>query len=206
MKNKEIISAGLGGAFFALPYLVLSVPILPSVAIATTAFVASELILNTKDFVTLKDTNVNLYKTLEQAKKDNNHILEMIKKIDNNDLKDTLKSINTTVNKIISAVEKDNNSIRKINNFFDYYLPVTNKLVDRYDKIENVDLKSKDSIKFYKNTLDTLNEINTVFKKFLEKIYQDDMTDTKVEIKVLNTMLKTDGLTKDSIKVGEKDE
>ena len=41
MKHKEIISASLGGAFFAIPYLVLSVPILPSVAIASTAFVAS---------------------------------------------------------------------------------------------------------------------------------------------------------------------
>ena len=44
MKNSEVISAVVGGAFFAVPYLALSVPILPSLAIGATAFVAGEFI------------------------------------------------------------------------------------------------------------------------------------------------------------------
>ena len=75
MKNSEVASALVGGAFFAVPYLALSVPILPSIAIGTCAFVAGELVFK-KDFVMkLKDSNPTLYQTLEKAKKQNKHIL-----------------------------------------------------------------------------------------------------------------------------------
>ena len=92
---------------------------------------------------------------------------------------------------------------KKLKNFFDYYLPVTVKLLDRYDEIENQRLNSKDSKKFNENTLKTIKEINSVFKKFLNILYEDDMTDTNVEIKVLNSMLKADGLGKNEINVEE---
>ena len=45
MKHKDTISAFIGSAFFAVPYLALSLPILPSVLIGASAFVAGELIL-----------------------------------------------------------------------------------------------------------------------------------------------------------------
>ena len=59
------------------------------------------------------------------------------------------------------------------------------------------------SKKFNENTLKTLNEINDVFKKFLNNLYQSDMIDTNVEIKVLNSMLKSDGLDKNELNVKE---
>ena len=46
MKNKEIVSAVLGSTFFAVPYLALSVTLLPSLAIGCAAFGASELMLS----------------------------------------------------------------------------------------------------------------------------------------------------------------
>ena len=45
MKNKEIISAFIGGVFFAVPYLALSAPILPSLLIGAAAYGAGELVL-----------------------------------------------------------------------------------------------------------------------------------------------------------------
>ena len=38
MKNKEIFSAAIGGAFFAIPYLALSAPLIPSLVIGAAAF------------------------------------------------------------------------------------------------------------------------------------------------------------------------
>ena len=53
----------------------------------------------------------------------------------------------------------------------------------------------------------TIKEINGVFKQFLNILYQSDMNDTNVEIKVLNSMLKADGLSKNELKVeGKNDE
>ena len=77
MKNKEVVSAVLGGTFFAIPYLALSTPILPSLLIGAAAFGAGELVFG--DYkLTLKETNRSLYQMLETAKKQNKHIVDMI--------------------------------------------------------------------------------------------------------------------------------
>lgn len=203
MKNSEIVSAVVGGTFFAVPYLALGVSVFPSLAIGAAAFAAGELVFRTNVVKSLKETNLSLYETLEKAKKDNKHILDSIPKLENEELKKTLNEINTSVDKIIKTIEKDPNKEKKVKNFFDYYLPVTVKLVDRYDEIENQKINSKDSKKFYENTTKTINEINDVFKKFLNNLYQSDMIDTDVEIKVLNSMLKADGLDENELNVKE---
>ena len=203
MKNSEVVSAVIGGTFFAVPYLALGVAVLPSLAIGAAAFAAGELVFRTNVVESLKETNLSLYETLEEAKKENKHILDSIPKIENEELKKTLNEINTTVDKIIKTIEKEPEKEKNVKNFFDYYLPVTVKLVDRYDEIENQKINSNDSKKFYENTKKTIEEINDVFKKFLNNLYQSDMIDTDVEIKVLNSMLKADGLDKDELKVKE---
>ena len=101
----------------------------------------------------------------------------------------------------------ENLDIQKLKNFFDYYLPVTVKLVDRYDEIENQKINSEEEKNFNTTTEKTIKEINGVFKQFLNILYQSDMNDTNVEIKVLNSMLKADGLSKNELKVeGKNDE
>ena len=203
MKNSEIVSAIVGGSFFAVPYLALAVPLAPSLAIGAAAFVAGELVFRTDYVKTLKETNLSLYNVLQNAKKENKHILEMVPKIDDDQIKSNLKEINDTVDKIIKTIEKNPEKEKKLKNFFDYYLPVTVKLVDRFNEIEDQNISSKDSKKFYENTSKTIEEINSVFKKFLNNLYESDMLDTNVEIKVLNSMLKSDGLDSNSIDVKE---
>lgn len=198
MKNNDIASAIVGGAFFAIPYLALSVPLLPSLAIAGCAFGAGELVFK-KEKKTLKDTDFNLFRAIESAKRQNKHIAEMIPKIEDSAVKCNLTEIKESVDKIISTVEKNPDRVKNIKNFFEYYLPVTIKLVDRFDEIENQKIKSKDNDAFKKNTCEMITEINSVFKKFLNNLYSSDMTDTKVEIKVLNSMLKADGLDQNEL-------
>lgn len=203
MKHSEVVSGVIGGSFFAIPYLALSVPFLPSLAIGAAAFAAGELVLKTNVVETLKETNLDLYHKLQKARKQNQHILDSIPKVESEELRIELNEINDTTTKIIETIEKNPDKEKKLKNFFDYYLPVTVKLLDRYDEIENQRLNSKDSKKFNENTLKTIKEINSVFKKFLNILYEDDMTDTNVEIKVLNSMLKADGLGKNEINVEE---
>ena len=106
MKNSEIVSAVVGGTFFAVPYLALGVSVLPSIAIGAAAFAAGELVFRTNVVQSLKETNLSLYETLENAKKENKHILDSIPKLEDEDLKKTLNEINTTVDKIIKTIEK----------------------------------------------------------------------------------------------------
>lgn len=205
MKNSEIISAVAGGTFFAIPYLALSVPLVPALAIGSAAFIAGELVFK-QNKITLKETNISLYKILENAKKENKHILDMIPMIEDIDIQRNLNEIHDSVNKIIKTIEHEPGKEKKLKNFFDYYLPVTVKLVDRFDEIENQKISSKESNAFYKSTGEMIAKINDVFKEFINILYESDMTDAKAEMKVLNSMLASDGLNKDDFKVVENDE
>ena len=82
MKHSEVISAAVGGAFFAVPFLGLGVTLVPSLAIGAAAFAAGELVLRTNVVEDLKETNFSLYETLENAKKQNKHILDSIPKLE----------------------------------------------------------------------------------------------------------------------------
>lgn len=202
MKHKDTISAFIGSAFFAVPYLALSLPILPSVLIGASAFVAGELIL-TKNKKTLKEENFNLYKVLENAKKQNKRIIEAKSYINNYEIKAYLTSINESTSKIIKAIEKTPKKIKNIDNFFDYYLPITVKIINRYDEIENNNLSSKDSKKFMSSTINMLSSIDKAFKNILNNLYQKEIIDMSAEMKVFSSMLKADGFNENELEVKE---
>ena len=204
MKDKATISAVLGGTFFAIPYLALSIPIVPSLAMGTAAFFAGELIFSKANEE--KKKRNSLTKTLQKARNQNNSIKSKISEIEDIEIKKQLKEINNSVNRIIQTIEKSPEKFKNINNFFDYYLPVTVKIVDRYDEIEEQNLSSADSKKFIKKTNSMLADMNSAFNKMLNNLYQSDIIDIDAEMKVVNSMLKSDGLGNDEIKINKEED
>ena len=197
IKYKEAVSAVVGSAFFAVPYLALSLPLLPSALIGTGAFIAGELLLSSDEEKQLPTESVK--KTLDKAKNESKDIYNMRNKIDDEDLKKYLISISTSANKIISTIEKEPKKIRKIANFFDYYLPVTLSIIKRYDEIENQNLSSKEMKEFISSTKLMLKSADEAFNKILERLYQNDMINIDADMKVFNSMLKADGYDDEEI-------
>lgn len=72
-------------------------------------------------------------------------------------------------------------------------MPVTINILTKYDEIENQKLNTEDSKKFMESTQKMVKKINEAFKKQLSNLYQSDMIDTDAEMKVFDTMLKSDG-------------
>ncbi len=205
MKNKEIVSAAIGGAFFAVPYLVLAAPLLPSLAIGAAAFGAGELLLG-EEKPTLKETNRKLYNILETAKKQNKRIVQMIPMIEDKDIQEQLNEIHDSVSKIISTVEEKPKKVDQTDNFFDYYLPITVKIVERYDEIENKKLSSSESKKFLQSTNKMIGEINRAYKKILADLYRRDIVDMDAEMKVFDSLLKADGFNDAEFPVKKEEE
>lgn len=192
MKNSSIVSAIIGGTFFAVPYLVLSAGILPSLAIGACAFGAGELLLHEKKQENV-DNSKNIYDTLNEAKNKNKQIMEMEAKVDDIELKKNIKEISETVSKMIKTIEKKPEKFKNMSNFFNYYLPVTLSILTKYDEIENQQLSSEEGKKFMKQTESMMEKINKAFKNQLSNLYQTDMVDTDAEMRVFETMLKADG-------------
>ena len=193
MKNTSIISAIIGATFAAVPYIGLSVAPIPSIIIGAAAFGASELLLNKDNKNQLKTSDRNLYDVLQQAKSQNSEIYRMIQKVEPAKLRQNIREITETTTKIIQTVEQKPDKYKKVSTFFDYYLPVTLRILVKYDEIENQRLITDDSKKFMAQAENMISEINQAFKKQLANMYQSDMVDTDAEMKVFETMLKADG-------------
>ena len=197
IKYKEAVSAVVGSAFFAIPYLTLSLPLLPSALIGTGAFIAGELLLSSDEKNQIPTETVK--KILDSAKGESKDIYNMRNKIEDEDLKKYIINISTSANKIISTIEKEPKKLRKIANFFDYYLPVTLSIIKRYDEIENQNLSSQEMKEFVSSTKLMLKSADEAFNKILERLYQNDMINIDADMKVFNSMLKADGYDDEEI-------
>lgn len=209
MKNKEVISAVVGSAFFAVPYLGLSFSLAPALVIGISAFGASELVLSSvKTKENLKDTDRKLYQKLNKAKRQNKEILTLIPKVESIETRKNLSEIHETVNKIISTVESKPKKAKKIDNFFEYYLPILIKIVNKYDEVENQRLKSEEGKQFMTKADKMIHDTNKAFSTILSSLYQSDIMDADADMKVYDLMLKADGITGDDLlmKGSDKDE
>lgn len=199
-KNKpiftEIMSTLLGGIFFAVPYLVLDKSILLSLVIGFIAFCAGNVLFFYKSFektTVVKSKNNSLYGAINKAKNENAEIYSMINKIEDKDLQKNIRELHETASKIIDTISKNPEKMSKVSNFFEYYLPVTLKILVRYDEIENQELDNEEALKFMKKTEDMISKIEKSFKVQLSNLYEADIIDTDAEMKVFEQMLRADG-------------
>ena len=203
MKNKNIISSVVGAGFFAVGYLGLSLALPPALLLGATSFVASELIINGAKKEEIKE--LTFKERIIDAKNKNKHIKDMINSVNDLDVQKDLEEITKTSSKIINAIEKNNMNNKTVTKFLDYYLPICVKIVDRYDDIENQSLTSKDSKKFMTDSKKIISDTNSAFKKILNSLYQSDILNADAEMKVYNSILKSDGY-EESLLEGDEDE
>ena len=195
MKKQYLYSLALGGTFFAVPYLALSIGALPAAAIGVAAYGAGTLIfkdrknkLDISDDISLQDKE-ELRKAQDMVTK----LRELSTKLESANLIKNTKEICDTSNKIINTVIDKPEKIKKIRNFLSYYLPVTYRILERYDEIENQKLNTSETKKFMSSVEEMIAKIKTAFEQQLSNIYQTEMIDTDAELKVFETMLKSDG-------------
>ena len=193
MKKGYIYSAILGGAFFAVPYLALGLEILPSLAISAAAYGAGTLIFKDKTKVDLSVDQKETAEMLKQARENTVKISNISKQLEDEQLVKNVNKICETSNKIIETISKNPSKIGQAHNFLNYYLPVTIKILNRYDEIENQKLNTQESEKFMKSVQEMTAKIKDAFNEQLNNMYQSEMIDTDAEIKVFETMLKSDG-------------
>ena len=208
MKNKYIYSCILGGTFFAIPYLACGISAIPAVAIGIAAYGAGILIFNDKSKIDISD---NIEESDKEALKKAKELIEKMKtistKLENPEIVKNTRNICDTSNKIVDAVNKNPQKLKNVRNFLNYYLPITIKILERYDEIENQKLTTKESKKFMSSVEEMIAKIKVAFEEQLTNVYQTEMVDTNAELKVFETMLKSDGfLDEMNIKIENKKE
>ena len=194
LNKKYIYSCALGGAFFAIPYLAVGISALPSAAIGIAAYSAGVLLFNDKKKLDIS-SNLTLSdkEALNEAKELVKKMNDITYKLEDENLIQNAKKICVTSNKIIETVEKKPEKLKNVRNFLNYYLPVTLKILERYDEIENQKLSTNSAKKFMSSVEEMIEKIKDAFEKQLSSIYQQEIVDTDAELKVFESMLKSDG-------------
>ena len=197
MKKNYIYSAILGGAFFAVPYVALGIELLPSLAISAAAYGAGTLIFKDRNKLDLSIDKKNLYDILKEAKEETLQISNISKQIEDKEVVENIEQICDISNKIIDTLSKNPNKLGQARNFLNYYLPVTIKILTRYDEIENQRLNTTERKEFMESVKKMTEKIKNAFNEQLNNMYQTEMIDTDAEIKVFESMLKSDGFLDD---------
>ena len=91
--NKNVISSFVGAGFFAVGYLGLSLALPPALALGVVSFVASELIVTGADKKIEEKKELSFNEKINEARKDNKHIKEIIEKIDDETVQKDLDEI-----------------------------------------------------------------------------------------------------------------
>ena len=201
MRSKYILSGAIGGVFFAVPYLALNFGILPSLVVGAAAFGASTLATKESELDNLGKKNLGVYNNLlEENIGYLDALTKLPKMVDDVTIKDDVIEITKTSEKIIKRLEKTPEKISQATNFLNYYLPITLKIMKKYEEIENEKLTSKEVKDFKLRITNLLTNIKSAFNMQLNNLYSTDMVDIDAEMKVFESVLKSDGLLGETIK------
>lgn len=206
MKNGPIYSAILGAATTAI-CIGLEFSAIPAIVIGVIAYGAGNMIFSTghddslenmTKSMTFTSEGVNdskLEEILTKASKDSAQIYFMINKIDDPNVVKKIRDVYDLVTKIIATVKKNPKKLKQAEKFFSYYLPTTVKILKKYDEIENQEIGTEEMKSFLEETDKMLTKIQAAFKSQLTNLYKSDMMDTSAEMKLFDTMLKSDGMS-----------
>ena len=101
------------------------------------------------------------------------------------------------VEKIFERAEKHPEIIPDLKKMMNYYLPMTVKLLDAYEEMDQMKVQGENIQSSKKEIEDTLDTLNQAFEKLLDSVFQDTAWDVSSDISVLHTLLAQEGLTDD---------
>ena len=108
------------------------------------------------------------------------------------EIEDLLRKIQVQIND--ESKPNLSKKIDQLNEFIDYYMPTTIKILNSYKKIESQNLTGENAAATKKRVEETLPFIKKAFAKELDNMFSDEMLDITTDIDVLEAMLSKDGL------------
>ncbi len=200
--KKAIIGAVTGGSIFILLFNIMRIPILYASGAALLAYIAMSLILSANKGPDTEFTLDHIENAAIIVKKCGGYvslIRQTAAQVENPDLRRSTDSICATLDKMLDHIDAHPQQAGQMKKFMQYYLPVLLKILKRYDEIENKELTSAESRQLLISITKTAKDLEIAFQNKLNELFSGDVMDADAEIKVLDTMLRNDGLLKDDI-------
>ena len=96
---------------------------------------------------------------------------------------------------IFDCVRKNPKKLSQIRRFLNYYLPTTIKLMEQYVTLQNQSLKTENITEGMQKIEDLLDKVIIAFQRQLDALFEADVVDITADIRVMEQMMASEGLT-----------
>lgn len=119
------------------------------------------------------------------------------------EISDKLDTTELILKNIFDRLEKRPDLVPEVRKLIEYYLPITEKLLNAYIELDRQNIDS-DNIKHSKDEIEkSLDAINTAFYNLYNSLFADDKVDIVSDINVLKAMFAQEGLNNSDFKKQE---
>lgn len=119
--------------------------------------------------------------------------------IDDEKISSQIEHLETVTEKIVEYIVEHPNKKGQVSKFFSYYLPTTLKLLNAYDRMDDAGISGTNIDGTKGQVTEMMDTALEAFDKQLDALFGDEALDVTTDIKVMENMLKAEGLTGDEI-------
>lgn len=144
----------------------------------------------------IKTGDVELDKDIAEGRERLNNLHRANDAIEDVEISHNLDRMTRAGKQIFQELGRDKRKLSLVRRFMNYYLPTAEKLMDQYQLLMNAPSKGENILVSMERIKNSLGMIADAFEKCLDNLYADQEMDIDAEIKVMQTMLTSDGLIK----------
>ena len=122
--------------------------------------------------------------------------------IEDEEISRCLFHMEETTGKIFDQVMANPAKRSAVGRFMDYYLPTTIKLLNQYDRMDQLGTSGENVTAAKERVRSVLGTVSAAFDKQLDALFQDEYMDMSAEITVLEQMLRREGWTEQEFHTG----
>ena len=146
--------------------------------------------------------NPTVDQLVQQGMKMLSDIREENARIPDETLSARIDELEDITRRIFSTVADKPEKAPQIRRFMEYYLPTVLKMLTNYRKLGERGVTGQNADKMKKTVEDAMNVVLGAFVKQHDQLYGSDALDVTAEAKVLETMLRQDGLLESDRRAG----
>ena len=205
--NKEIraigVSLAAALAFFGLAFWGLRLSWLLSLILV--ALLYGGLLLLTKPRRRIGGIDVEeipggeeLEEKLSQAREDFKRIGEAMEEIEDEELFADSRKLHQKAGNILKFLEENPEKITEARRFIDYYQETASSLLEKYVRLQESGLGSKDAVRLKSQTRQALLTLNRAFEGQFEKLMRNELMDMEADLRLLKQTMKMEGYEEES--------
>lgn len=190
---KRVIIPTIAGIITAIGTLMLRLPIFSCLLITIGVWAGLMLINSPEKKQTEQSTEIPFELRISELDNQITRLKRIEPEIEKESMQDDLRDIIDSLTKIRNTVVENKEKFYKNSKIFDYYIPMSIGIIEKYNEIEDKRLTSADSKKFMQSSENVIAALREGFKNVLNGLYESDIVNANAEIQTLETVMKMGG-------------